>query len=132
MNRWAVVVVAALVMNLTSAAAANATASAGYSGGCHPDGHCVWGWAQGSNPVSGSGEATCHGYAPGAIAIQISCSMDGRSGSVAFPGSVGAVPITTSSGAGPEAVCWVVTAYFTTVAGGAHVHSTSGCSQVVV
>jgi hypothetical protein len=132
MNRWGIILVAALVMTTTSATGASATASAGHSGGCHPDGHCVWGWAQSTNAVPGSGQATCHGYAPGATAIEISCSMDGQSRTIALPGPGGSVTVTSSSGPGPKTVCWVVTAYFAAITGPTHVHTTSGCSQVVV
>lgn len=129
MNRRAVILAAALVMTMTSATGASATASAGFSGGCHPDGHCVWAWAQSTNVVPGSGQATCHGVAPGALLVQVSCSMDGGTSSLSVPGPVGSVVVTSSSGPGPKRVCWVVTAYFPIPP---DVHTTSGCAQVVV
>lgn len=136
-----------LVCTALAIPSAHALTSVGLSTNCDSDGHCVTGSAMSSNAgtnietidvsvvptEAGAAVAICKGSGPGATLIQITCSVGQKSETMSFPGSVGAVPVVTTTGTLARLpVCWDVLGFFPVVLGAEHQVPTGGCAIVGV
>ena len=148
LRKAAFVLILVGALSVTAMPFAQALTSFGLSADCDSDGHCVSGTAMSSNAgvnastlpeVSvdvdelGAAIALCKGSGTGATLIQITCSIGQQSQTMSFPGSVGAVPLaTTTDKLDRLPVCWDVTGFFPTIFGAEHRVSTGGCALLGV
>ncbi|HYO61817.1 MAG TPA: hypothetical protein VEU29_07950 [Actinomycetota bacterium] len=125
-----------LVASLVAPSAASAAASVGASANCEVMGaQCVAGAGQsenaGTSTTGGYATAVCTGQSNGAMLIEVSCSVAGRSSTVSLPGPAGvAFVVAPTESFTRQPVCWTVTGYFLQPLGGVNEVTTSGCSIV--